>query len=284
MSHTLNYAFSLCYAFFAFLFQNDITKEVSTSHWYIIKMMEGVYVNLLIVFPILIFVVWFVFSLFLDMTLLRGRYFVRPAAFLMGKFSSDFGNSIHHLVEHLREEMDPKRGLLKTIIIDRRKAFAEWMKEDFTKNYENNVEGFAYWGAGVLIFLIGLRGIKFITAEDPSWIIFGLELECMMLILLGITKFYTPEFEVEEEKPEGVPEGKELVSVSYDAKLVIELIQSLKIFVEQFGEQQVKRYLTVESKDQLLRKINSLKIDIEELKVKFGDATEEDSYGDKDQD
>ncbi len=53
--------------------------------------------------------------------------------------------------------------------------------------YGNVIQGFVSGGAGVLIFIIGLRGLKLIPAEEPSIILMALSLEFILLIVLMIT-------------------------------------------------------------------------------------------------
>jgi len=92
-----------------------------------------------------------------------------------------------------------------------RKIFEDWMQNVFTQEYFNNVTAFAYFGASILIFIIGLRGIRiFITSETPMLVIFGIMLEFSMLILLAFTQFYTPET-LESEKEEKGPIIENLV-------------------------------------------------------------------------
>lgn len=92
-----------------------------------------------------------------------------------------------------------------------RKIFEDWMQNVFTQEYFNNVTAFAYFGASILIFIIGLRGIRiFITSETPMLVIFGIMLEFSMLILLAFTQFYTPET-LESEKEEKGPVIENLV-------------------------------------------------------------------------
>ena len=50
--------------------------------------------------------------------------------------------------------------------------------------YSNLIQGFVAGGAAVLIFIIGLRGLKLIPAEEPSLILMALSLEFMLLIVL----------------------------------------------------------------------------------------------------
>jgi hypothetical protein len=50
--------------------------------------------------------------------------------------------------------------------------------------YSNLIQGFVAGGAAVLIFIIGLRGLKLIPAEEPSLILMALSLEFILLIVL----------------------------------------------------------------------------------------------------
>ena len=53
----------------------------------------------------------------------------------------------------------------------------------------------AYGGAAFLIVAIGIRGLKFIPPQKPSFILLAIFLEFTMLLLLAITLFYTEEEE-----------------------------------------------------------------------------------------
>lgn len=79
-----------------------------------------------------------------------------------------------------------------------RHPFSLWMVNEMVRKYENNVQGFAYLGAAVLIFVIGLRGIQFLTKEHSAYIILALLLEFSLIGILGFIIFYKP-----EEKKEG---------------------------------------------------------------------------------
>jgi hypothetical protein len=72
-------------------------------------------------------------------------------------------------------------------------SFSKWMIAEIIPNYENNVQGFAYGGAALLIFIVGLRGLNYITKEEPLWIIIGLALEFCLICLLGTLIFFKPE-------------------------------------------------------------------------------------------
>jgi len=69
------------------------------------------------------------------------------------------------------------------------------MTHHFTEKYSNNVTGLAYGGAAFLIVAVGIRGLKFIPATRPSFILLAIFLEFSMLMLLAITLIFTEEEE-----------------------------------------------------------------------------------------
>ena len=71
--------------------------------------------------------------------------------------------------------------------------FSQWMIAEVVSKYENNVQAFAYWGAAILILVIGLRGIQFLTKDDSSVIMMSLLLEFSLIGLLGFLIFFKPE-------------------------------------------------------------------------------------------
>lgn len=54
-------------------------------------------------------------------------------------------------------------------------------------SYGNFIQGLVSGGAAILIFVIGLRGLKLIPAEEPSLILMALSIEFILLIILMIT-------------------------------------------------------------------------------------------------
>lgn len=76
-----------------------------------------------------------------------------------------------------------------------RSGIAAYMRFHFTEEYSNIVTGMAYGGAAFLIIVVGIRGLKFIPASKPSFILFALGVEFTMLTLLAITMIFTMEEE-----------------------------------------------------------------------------------------
>lgn len=75
------------------------------------------------------------------------------------------------------------------------KGLRLYMAHHFSHKYANNVTGAAYAGAAVLIIAVGIRGLKFIPAVRPSFILGAIFLEFTLLSLMAVTLFYTEEEE-----------------------------------------------------------------------------------------
>lgn len=75
------------------------------------------------------------------------------------------------------------------------KGLRLYMAHHFTEKYSNVVTGLAYGGAAFLIIAVGIRGLKFIPATKPSFILLAITLEFAMLSLLAFTLIYTEEEE-----------------------------------------------------------------------------------------
>jgi hypothetical protein len=75
------------------------------------------------------------------------------------------------------------------------KGFRLFMSHFFTEKYSNMVTGMAYGGAAILIVAVGIRGLKFIPAARPSWILFAITLEFVLLLFMALTLIYTEEEE-----------------------------------------------------------------------------------------
>lgn len=114
---------------------------------------------------------------------------------------SSFGRSLRMLREwHLGDEKSPHyveytRNLEDKEVNDfaNKNRFSQWMVAEVVRKYENNVQGFAYLGAGILILFIGLRGLQIIGKSDPLFIVLPLELEFTIIGLLGLLIYYKPE-------------------------------------------------------------------------------------------
>lgn len=65
-----------------------------------------------------------------------------------------------------------------------------YMREYFTDRYSNAILGLVYIGAAVLIIVIGIRGLKFLPATDPSVVLGSLGLEFMLLITYAVILMY----------------------------------------------------------------------------------------------
>ncbi len=74
-----------------------------------------------------------------------------------------------------------------------KRPFSAWMISEIVPHYENNVEAFAYFGAGLLIVVVGLRGIGYLKADQAWAILISLFLEFTIITFLGMLRFFKPE-------------------------------------------------------------------------------------------
>lgn len=100
----------------------------------------------------------------------------------------EFGPVIVNEIEDVRAAKRWKRNRLLFM-----KGLRLYLTRHFAEKYGNNVQGFAYAGAALLIVIIGIRGLKFIPPTQPSILLFAISLEFTLLLLLAITLFYTEE-------------------------------------------------------------------------------------------
>ncbi|MBL7998858.1 MAG: hypothetical protein JNL32_09495 [Candidatus Kapabacteria bacterium] len=101
-----------------------------------------------------------------------------------------FSDFVEGEIEDIKHALGWQRNHLKIFA-----ALRLYMAHHFTERYSNNVTGFAYGGAAILIIAVGIRGLKFIPSTRPSLILFAILLEFSMLALLAFVLFYTEEEE-----------------------------------------------------------------------------------------
>jgi hypothetical protein len=106
----------------------------------------------------------------------------------LSPIEKEFGPVIVNEIEDVRAAKRWKRNRLLFT-----KGLRLYMTRHFAEKYGNNVQGFAYGGAAILIVVIGIRGLKFIPPTQPSILLLAISLEFTMLLLLAITLFYTEE-------------------------------------------------------------------------------------------
>ena len=107
---------------------------------------------------------------------------------------------LHELADSLNisfTEIELLRGALRwqqssgfTRLLNSHAAIKFYMREHFTIQYSNTVLGLVYMGAAILIIVIGIRGLKFLPASDPSVVLGALGLEFMLLVTYAVMLMY----------------------------------------------------------------------------------------------
>ena len=155
-------------------------------------------------------------------------------------------------------------------------ALRLYMAHHFTERYSNNVTGFAYGGAALLIVVVGIRGLKFIPPTRPSLILGAIFLEFSMLALLAFTLYYTEE----EERMDKMLKKMEDASRS-QLDILQEQQRDIRLFVDKLiGEssEMIKRRVEEAlsehlSNDEAMREKISKAI-VENLKIGFKESME----------
>lgn len=102
--------------------------------------------------------------------------------------AKEFGPVIVNEIEDVRAANKWRKNKLQIF-----KGLRLYMVRHFSEHYSNNIQGFAYGGAALLIVVIGIRGLKFIPPTEPSILLAAISLEFVMLTLLAITLYFTEE-------------------------------------------------------------------------------------------
>jgi hypothetical protein len=105
-----------------------------------------------------------------------------------------------------------------------------YMRFHFSVKYSNAVLGFVYIGAAFLIVIIGLRGLKFIPPNEPTYVMFALGMEFVMLVIYAVTLIYSKqEEEIEMETKTREAAASNLGSELGDSREVEKL---LRVFIK----------------------------------------------------
>ncbi|MBL0333175.1 MAG: hypothetical protein IPP65_10185 [Chlorobi bacterium] len=197
--------------------------------------------------------------------------------------AKEFGNTIVNEIEDIRGANAWKRSRLPVF-----KGLRLYMKRHFAEKYANQVQGFAYGGAAILIVIIGIRGLKFIPGTQPSILLAAITLEFSLLSLLAITLFYTEEEERLDKLIRDLEESSEgqkyelinLVRTSQqqqrDLASMVDYIQrqtdslqkmsealtgANREYIIQVAQRAVAEYITKETSQEITEKVIREKID-----------------------
>ncbi len=90
------------------------------------------------------------------------------------------------------------------------KGTSLWMEEIINRHYFSTINSFVYFGAAILLALIGIR--NFSDKVSDTMVIAGVAFEALMLLFIFIVMLFTPSNEIAiEEEREEVSELEEIV-------------------------------------------------------------------------
>lgn len=195
----------------------------------------------------------------------------------------EFGPVIVNEIEDVR---NAKRWMKNKLLVF--KGLRLYMTRHFAEKYANNVQGFAYGGAAILIVVIGIRGLKFIPPTQPSVLLAAISLEFTLLTLLAVTLYYTEEEQRMDKLMRNLEESSEgqkyelinLVRASQqqqrDLAAMVDYIQrqtdnlqrmadaltgANKEYIIQVAQRAVAEYVTKETSREITEKVIREKID-----------------------
>ncbi|HVZ39568.1 MAG TPA: hypothetical protein VHI13_09850 [Candidatus Kapabacteria bacterium] len=201
----------------------------------------------------------------------------------LSPIEKQFGPVIVSEIEDVRQARKWQRA--KPLVF---KGLRLYMTRHFAEQYANNVQGFAYGGAAILIVIIGIRGLKFIPPTQPSILLAAITLEFSMLTLLAVTLFYTEEEQRMDKLMRNLEESSEgqkyelinLVRTSQqqqrDLAAMVDYIQrqtdnlqrmadaltgANREYIIQVAQRAVTEYITAETSREITEKVIREKVD-----------------------
>jgi len=131
----------------------------------------------------------------------NGEYFQGEPEGIREELSNADLNKVYELEKELNMTRDDIFAVIKAVeweansglyrFIHPLRGIGLYLTNHFTERYANAILSIVYIGAAFLIIIIGLRGLKFIPASEPSLVFFALGLEFSILITYAITLLFS---------------------------------------------------------------------------------------------
>jgi hypothetical protein len=158
-------------------------------------------------------------------------YMVQCRAYLMQRVREHFSSGVFNALEQVQAARAWREHRIGFV-----PALRLFMSQYFSPRFSNSVSGIAYGGAALLIVAIGLRGLRFISASRPSWILASISIEFVVLALMAITNFY-----LHDESSS----ARELKNIEADMhKLATVVDQGNAEFIERTVQKAVEEYVS----------------------------------------
>lgn len=115
-----------------------------------------------------------------------------------------------------------------------------WLEEVLNRYYFSTINSFVYFGAAVLLVLIGIR--RFSNAIDDNVVIAGIGFEALMLIFMFVIMLFTPNDEVlKSDEQAGGPQEEllgEIGEIGRDFAAVVIQLEQLGSSIEEMLQNQ----------------------------------------------
>lgn len=142
-------------------------------------------------------------------------------------YEIEWGTSLSDLIT-IHKAIKWKAGNLLYKLLHINDGISLYLKLYFNIQYSNSILGLVYVGAAVLIVIIGLRGLKFIPATEPSLVFFALGLEFSLLITYAVTLMYA---RVDELSDLHINQNNDVVNLDKEFSDSKELESLLRVFI-----------------------------------------------------
>ena len=144
-------------------------------------------------------------------------------------------------------------------------SFGKYMAYNFIPKHANKVNGLVYFGASILIIVVGLRGLGSLAGKvsvipsfligpdgkiDPTWVLLALLIEFTMLLLLGFVTFFTPSDPIAKPQTD---------SVDLDISKLKDNLRDLKYFADEeikIVEDYLDKFNNLSKKVNLIQAVN----------------------------
>jgi hypothetical protein len=121
-----------------------------------------------------------------EFTTIPHGYVVQCREYLLQRVRQYMPVSVFRSLMHVAEARSWQQHRFRIL-----SALRLYMSEYFVPRYASRVTGLVYGGSAFLIMLIGLRGLRFLSPSRPSFLVAMITVEFALLLLMGITHFYS---------------------------------------------------------------------------------------------
>lgn len=141
-------------------------------------------------------------------------------------------------------EKNPSKFIKTDVVIIHRlglfKGIALWIEEIVNRHFFSTINSFVYFGAAILLVLIGVR--KFSDAISTELVIASIIFEASMLLLIFVVMLFSPDEDVLEEDKESEESIliHEIGEISTDFATAVSKLENVSLELRNFNNSQIE--------------------------------------------